>query len=181
VLNKNGTLTVTDPKTGNSTTFDPSTLPGFIGNFKCTSTNGSCQLYSVGKSTSGDFTYNYQANPSILNATGLTQATPTTVASRRMLRRLQSVASNATTPSISSPVMCVTLGSAVLFTVNSNSKSYPIYMKDSILNTNPDFDYGQFLALQTTINQGTAAISAFSFVFNQGGIYVFRTRCRPRS
>jgi hypothetical protein len=46
-------------------------------------------------------------------------------------------------------------------------------MKDSILNTNPNFDYGQFLELQNTIEKGSKLVNAFSFVFSQPGVYVF--------
>ena len=57
--------------------------------------------------------------------------------------------------------------------MDSAAKSYPVYMKDSILNTNPQFDYGQFLKLQTAINQGST-VTAFSFVFTEAGVYVFQ-------
>lgn len=70
--------------------------------------------------------------------------------------------------------MCLKQGSAVLFAVNSTGKQYPIFMKDSILNTNPNFDYGQFLELQNTIEKGSKQVTAFSFVFSQAGIYVFQ-------
>lgn len=74
---------------------------------------------------------------------------------------------------ITNPVICIQAGQAVLFSVDSAAKSYPVYMKDSILNTNPQFDYGQFLKLQTTINQGST-VTAFSFVFTEAGVYVFQ-------
>ncbi len=70
--------------------------------------------------------------------------------------------------------MCLKQGSAVLFSVNSTVKQYPVYMKDSILNTNPNFDYGQFLELQNTIEKGSKLVTAFSFVFSQPGVYVFQ-------
>jgi len=42
---------------------------------------------------------------------------------------------------IANPVICLTLGSAVFFD-NLSPTKYPIYMKDSLLNTNERFDYG---------------------------------------
>jgi hypothetical protein len=57
--------------------------------------------------------------------------------------------------------------------VNTTARSYPQYLKDSILNTNPNFDYGQFLVLKTTIDTGKT-VTAFSFVFNDPGVYVFQ-------
>ena len=68
--------------------------------------------------------------------------------------------------------MCLKQGNAVLFEVNSALNQYPVYLKDSILNTNPTFDYGPFLSLAKTVSQGTA-VQAFSYVFEQVGIYVF--------
>jgi hypothetical protein len=85
-------------------------IPGVIGDFKCTtSTASNCQIYSVGKSENGDFTYDYSANKAILQAAGITNiaATPT---KKRMLRDLQSTtgggAANAS-PAITNPVMCI--------------------------------------------------------------------------
>ena len=68
--------------------------------------------------------------------------------------------------------MCIKQGAAVLFEI-ANGTSYPVYVKDSILNTNPNFDYGPFLELQKTIQQGSTVIKAFSYIFNQKGIMVF--------
>ena len=69
-------------------------------------------------------------------------------------RRLQD-ATNTTDPPqldstlstyISNPVVCKTLGSAILWEGLSPTK-YPIYVKDSLLNTNDDFDFGEFQKL----------------------------------
>lgn len=70
--------------------------------------------------------------------------------------------------------MCIKQGSAVLFAVDSVTKSYPVYLKDSILNTNPNFDYGLFVQLSGTIEKTDASVTTFSFVFSQAGIYVFQ-------
>lgn len=50
-------------------------VPGFIGDFKCTSSNENCTMYSVGKSEDGDFTYDYAPNPSLLDASGVNNKT----------------------------------------------------------------------------------------------------------
>jgi hypothetical protein len=68
--------------------------------------------------------------------------------------------------------MCVKVGAAVLFSINSNTGSYPVYVKDSILNTNKDFDYGPFLDLASSIMKGIY-VSTFSYIFDEPGIYVF--------
>lgn len=108
-------------------------------------------MYSVGQSSEGDFTYDYSPNPSIISASGIKNGT----AKKRMLRELQSTSGTASTSSgtkITNPVMCIKQGSAVLFSVNASTHSYPAYLKDSILNTNLDFDYGSFLSLAKTID-----------------------------
>jgi len=75
-------MAVFDPVTKTLKAIDPSTIPGFIGDFKCTTSNGNCQMYSVGKSSDGDFTYDYSPNPSIISAAGLK-----TPSKKRMLMR----------------------------------------------------------------------------------------------
>jgi len=51
------------------------------------------------------------------------------------------------------PVLCMQEGDAVFFNVDSKKKQYPIYAKDSILNTNSDFDFGPFETLADMINR----------------------------
>jgi len=86
----NGTLLVKDPVSGKTSNFDPSTIQGFIGDFKCSSLSNNCQIYSVGKSDTGDFTYDYQANTAILAAAGMKANTSTnsTKLKLRVLREL---------------------------------------------------------------------------------------------
>lgn len=67
----------------------------------------------------------------------------------------------------------MSLGTSILFDVNSSTKSYPVYVSDSLLNTNTNFDYGQFLSLASTINAGTT-VNQFIFQFNTAGVYVFQ-------
>lgn len=61
----------------------------------------------------------------------------------------------------------------VEFSVNSTSKSYPVYMTNSLLNTNADFDYSGFLNLASTVEAGTATISIYIHTFDVAGTYVF--------
>jgi len=46
----------------------------------------------------------------------------------------------------SNPVYCISVGDSFLFTI-TDPMHYPVYMKDSVMNTNPRFDYGSFLDL----------------------------------
>jgi hypothetical protein len=54
---------------------------------------------------------------------------------------------------------------------NLNETTYPVYLKDSLLNTNENFDYGQFLALPGMLKNST--IDSFIFTFAEEGVYVF--------
>lgn len=44
------------------------------------------------------------------------------------------------------PVSCITAGSAVIFE-GITDESYPVYDTKSLLNSNPDYDYGEFFNL----------------------------------
>ncbi len=49
-----------------------------------------------------------------------------------------------------------------------------MYDKDSLLNSNPSFDYGLFRQLAELATSGAAAnVSTFGFTFTEAGIYVF--------
>ena len=63
-----------------------------------------------------------------------------------------------------------------MFTI-TDPTHYPVYMKDSVMNNNPTFDYGSFLDLATEMNRksanGDLTPSLFSFTFMYTGNYVF--------
>jgi hypothetical protein len=87
-------------------------ISGFIGDFKCTSSNGTCQIYSVGRSSEGDFTYDYSPNTNILLASGMRVANttiPSTPKKRRNLLRDLQITNNTPTSGvkITNPVMCI--------------------------------------------------------------------------
>lgn len=69
-------------------------------------------------------------------------------------------------------MLCLSVGQGVLFDL-STPGSYPIYMKDSMLNTNPSFDFGAFRALASRIKSNTSTVTAFAFSFTEPGTYVF--------
>lgn len=52
---------------------------------------------------------------------------------------------------IENPLLCVTEGESVTFPVDSSGLSYPVYYKESLLNSNLGFDYSEFLQLETSI------------------------------
>ncbi len=58
-------------------------------------------------------------------------------------RNLQEELNAETSAYIANPVVCKTLGSVILWEGLKPDK-YPIYEKDSLLNTNDNFDFGEF-------------------------------------
>jgi|JI10StandDraft_1071094.scaffolds.fasta_scaffold84118_4 hypothetical protein len=46
--------------------------------------------------------------------------------------------------------MCLELGETLIFTIDDYDH-YPVYVKDSILNSNSEFDYGPFVDLATKL------------------------------
>jgi len=73
-------------------------------------------------------------------------------------------------------VYCLTEGDSFLFTI-SDPDHYPVYLRDSVMNTNPDFDYGALLDLAAEMQKkkalGNTAPSLFTFTFDTPGAYVF--------
>lgn len=70
------------------------------------------------------------------------------------------------------PVSCLRLGDGIFFDVSSGT--YPVYSKDSLLNTNDDFDYGAFRRLDEAM-RSSSNVSVFAFTFTEPGTYVFRS------
>lgn len=63
---------------------------------------------------------------------------------------------------------------------NLNEDKYPIYVKDSLLNTNDEFDFGEFQGLPELLKKnaysgddGSKGTNSFVFTFTQPGVYVF--------
>ncbi len=99
-----------------------------------------------------------------------TPAIPSTKTGSRVL--LSQVAVGAL-PSI----FCLHQHESMLFDVNLSSGSYPVYDRDSLLNTNPAFDYSTFTATPTA----SPASGLFAHTFRETGTYVFRDNARPDS
>lgn len=87
------------------------------------------------------------------------------------------------TPEITNPVLCLETGEAVLFQITQSTNGsyhYPIYVKDHLLNTNSNFDFGSFLQLDTLI-MSSVDLSFFVHVFFVSGTYVFADSLTPGS
>jgi hypothetical protein len=51
--------------------------------------------------------------------------------------------------------------------------NFPYYVRDSIYNSNPKFDYGAFVRLETKMTASNLDIDTFGFTFSEAGTYVF--------
>ena len=59
-----------------------------------------------------------------------------------------------------------------MWDVSASRESYPTYIKDSLLNTNPTFDYGPFRKLREQM-ASNLTVRVFAYVFTEAGTYVF--------
>lgn len=104
----------------------------------------------MGTSKDGNFEYDYGTNDDVLKATNSTDRTNM---SSTLYTRLNSQGSrvlqqlNNSNVALQNPVLCIKKGDIMFFNVIPEDGNYPVYNKDSILNTNPKFDYGPFLNL----------------------------------
>jgi hypothetical protein len=85
-------------------------------------------------------------------------------------------------PTVTSPLVCIALGDSLLFDISKGC--YPVYQRDSLLNSNPHFDYGAFRDLATHMtaaaaggNSSSALYATFGFAFTAPGSYVFSSSC----
>nr|CCA16646.1 conserved hypothetical protein [Albugo laibachii Nc14] len=77
---------------------------------------------------------------------------------------------------IPNPIICIERGGGIAFDIeDGDTRSYPVYLKDSMLNTNPEFDYGAFRALAMRMESNASNVSVFAFTFMDPGMYIFGT------
>ncbi|CAK8677709.1 unnamed protein product [Clavelina lepadiformis] len=108
---------------------------------------------------------------------------------RKILQTISDNSTTTTTPTIiadviSNPVICLQMGEILLFNiyrnpVNRSLSNYPVYVRDHLYNTNPNFDYGAFRQLQTYVTQSNWPVTNFAHVFLEPGIYVFADAQNP--
>lgn len=73
-------------------------------------------------------------------------------------------------PTLKNPLVCIKAGDSITFSISN--KRYPVYEKDSLLNTNPDFDYSAFRDLKT-LATSSVRVTTFSYTFGKAGNYLF--------
>ena len=131
----------------------------------CPSSN--CKMVGLNMNAKGGFSSNYQPSATLLK--GLAANKRLLTDDQEKLGRLLQAATN--TAGITNPTICIKLGDTVTFDI-PDSKHYPIYLKNAMANTNPQFDYSSFTTLSKRIQAGET-IQVFLFTFNQAGVFVF--------
>lgn len=86
-------------------------------------------------------------------------------------RKMESEESTGSTKTISNPTVCLNVNEGITFAVSTTS--YPVYMKDSLVNSNLNFDSSPFLELERKLLNGNSNISTFIFTFTESGTYHF--------
>ncbi|CEM28618.1 unnamed protein product [Vitrella brassicaformis CCMP3155] len=89
-------------------------------------------------------------------------------------RRLQAVVAD---EGINNPVQCLEYGTAMVWQLDDGR--YPVYVKDSLLNSNANFDYRAFDLLRDDMRSANPP-SIFVYTFNQEGSYTFRKDNDPQ-
>jgi len=88
-------------------------------------------------------------------------------------RRLQTESSN---KKIFNPLYCINAADSFIFSID-DPNHYPVYMKNSVMNSNDVFDYGAFNVLEEDMlrlnKEKVTAASIFAFTFPKPGTYVF--------
>ena len=151
-LTSDGIFRVSDPNYYKDQDVDFQSTPGYTGRVYCYE-DKSCKVSTIEFDADGSFTSNYE--PSLV--------TQYTESGRR---RLQSDLS------LKNPVFCLQNGETMVFSV-IYPNHYPVYLKDSLLNNNPNFDYGPFMELKQLIEDGKQNITTFGYTFREPGTYAF--------
>jgi hypothetical protein len=151
-----------------SQSFDMQEVEGFYGAVRCSNTLGvGCKAVSLKVGITidtediiqGGFSANYQANSQVLAKIEYEEDETR----RRLVSSLDT--------GIRNPVFCLNLGDSMLFE-GITQEHYPVYLKDSLANSNDDFDYGAFRDLEDQLKNGVT-ITTFAYSFSQEGIYIF--------
>jgi hypothetical protein len=75
VITDTGSIRVTDPVSGQVGEVDPSTIPGYYGEFKTASQSGAKTNNALFLDVGDDFSYGFDVNEDILRATDITEQT----------------------------------------------------------------------------------------------------------
>ena len=183
----NGKLVIFDPLSKTYSYVNPGQISSY-GSIDCSASGSSIlSMSTAGGQFSGYFglgtTLGALVSPSDRRRLWLTLEDPPTYIqqleqssghTKRILLTSNSTTSVNFTGSVAvlpNPVVCIKTGDSIVFDVANNN--YPVYVKDSLLNTNPTFDYSAFRDIQSLASKNIS-ISSFAFTFSQNGTYVFQ-------
>ncbi|CUE73353.1 membrane-associated protein, putative [Bodo saltans] len=162
----NNSMVYYDPTSGTSFSIDLASS-GILGTTSCGSGTSTCNVKMVKMDSSGS---QGVFNPSLASLT----AASTTQSTASFQRRLMQTTAASGDLTISNPIVCLDNGDAMIWDVSDPSRThYPVYVKDSLLNTNPTFDYTAFRQLGEDLLSPNLTIKTFMYTFTTEGIYVF--------
>ena len=145
-----GSIIETDPVRGNSTSYNSSTIPGLLSKMNCDTSYPSCKIYNVKCGLNNRFGGDYTGTINVGTAS--------------KNRRLT------TSSYVYNPVICLTTGESMIFSVSQSN--YPVYLVNSLVNTNKYFDYSAFTQLAQNLS-ASSTTTQFGFTFTSAGIYIF--------
>lgn len=169
-------VTTKNATTGQTTTtsVDLSSLADVYGSTSTCTSGSSCNVRTTEMSASGAGFQGKYGAPSLVEG-----AVPSARLLQEVIEEVDGrylATKTVTTGALANPVVCVTAGDSMVFTISSPTH-YPVYLKDSVMNSNPSFDYGAFLVLASQMTTKAATNnttpSLFSFTFSTQGNYVF--------
>eukprot|EP00762_Andalucia_godoyi_P006917 ANDGO_08315.mRNA.1 Reticulocyte-binding protein 2 homolog a len=161
-----------DPVSGSYSSYNTSSMTGIV---QCRSVGiGSSCGFLVTHMYSDGFRGVYDASFSYLDSLLIGKRNTSVAVSSTFMTHSVTVRDSSTLPSgIDQPVVCLKKGEGMLWSIPSDRTHYPVYEKDSLYNTNPNFDYGAFRQLKDQLKDPLTTIATFAFTFNDRGVYVF--------
>ena len=125
-------------------------LEGVSGDLSCINKDTSlCKIANIKQTDDGNFAADFKESSALSSKSSkrmlfpefeLNQVSDDLNSHLKYHKRRRSLQATGQENFIRNPVICLTQGSALLFE-NLSKTHYPAYLKDSLINTNPDFDY----------------------------------------
>ena len=142
------------------------------GSFTSCPENQSCKLISIVVDQTTGISASYNHHAGLLTSLLLLEEK---VDSRALSEVRELTASN----TVQNPIVCVHTMDTFIFNVEISSPRadsvYPIYVQESVLNTDSNFDNSAFLQLQDRILNTDETFTFFAYQFVKEGLFVFAT------
>jgi len=200
-VTNSGDIIVTDPTTGQTTTYSATSIPNYLSATAASGATSGTDTPAGGRRLlSNDLRWSFNAPKSkhsptmrrLLQTSPTPAPTATTTTASLMIVECQDNGAflgvynpstpyiadlvtgrvgNSTALGIPNPLICLTIGQAILWYFRGGADSYPTYAKDDLLNNNLLFDYGSFRMAALNVKNINGTV--FSFAFSQSGTHVF--------